>query len=68
LAVVNERVLAGTGDGEPVFINTKNVLPEELTIITDTHGTQWPESVVKTETGSVYGIDTITKKIWRVRG
>jgi len=39
IAVVNERVLAGTGDGEPVFINTKNVLPEELTIITDTYGT-----------------------------
>jgi hypothetical protein len=39
IAVVNERVLAGQGEGEPVFINTKNVLPEELTIITNTYGT-----------------------------
>jgi len=39
LAVVNERVLAGGGDGEPVFINTENVLPEELTIISNTYGT-----------------------------
>ena len=68
LAVINERVLAGEGDGEPVFINTKNVLPEELTIITDTYGTQWPESVIKSEAGYVYGVDTIAKKIWRVKG
>lgn len=68
LAVINERVLAGTGDGEPVFINTQNVLPEELTILTDTYGTQWPESVIKTETGTVYGVDTIAKKIWKVSG
>lgn len=68
LAVINERILAGTGEGEPVFINSRNVLPEELTIITDTYGTQWPESVVKTESGSVYGVDTIAKKIWRVKG
>ena len=68
VAVVNERVLAGGGDGEPVFINTQNVLPEELTIITDTYGTQWPESVIKSEAGYVYGVDTVAKKIWRVKG
>lgn len=68
VAVINERILAGTGDGEPVFINTKNVLPEELTIITDTYGTQWGDSVVKSEAGYVYGVDTIAKKIWRVKG
>ena len=68
IAVINERVLAGTGDGEPVFINTKNVLPEELTIISDTYGTQWGDSVIKTEVGYVYGVDTIAKKIWRVKG
>ena len=68
IAVVNERVLAGGGDGEPVFINTQNVLPEELTIISDTYGTQWGDSVVKSEAGYVYGIDTNAKKIWRVKG
>ena len=68
IAVINERVLVAQSDGEPVFINSKNVLPEELTIITDTYGTQWPESVVKSEAGYVYGIDTVAKKIWRVKG
>ena len=68
IAVINERVIAGSSDGEPVFINSKNVLPEELTIISDTYGTQWGDSVVKSEAGYVYGIDTIAKKIWRVKG
>ena len=68
IAVINERVLAGQGDGEPVFINTQNILPEELTIITDSYGTQCPESVIKSEAGYVYGIDTVAKKIWRVKG
>ena len=66
LAVVNERVLAGGGDGEPVFINTENVLPEELTIISNTYGTQWGDSVIKTESGNVYGVDTVAKKIWKI--
>jgi len=39
LAAINERILAGEGDGGEVFINTKNVLPEELVIITNTYGT-----------------------------
>ena len=68
IAVINERILAGQSDGEPVFINTKNVLPEELTIVSDTYGTQWGDSVVKSEAGYVYGVDTIAKKIWRVKG
>lgn len=68
IAVINERILSGQSDGEPVFINTNNVLPEELTIVTDTFGTQWPDSVVKSELGYVYGVDTIQKKIWRVKG
>lgn len=68
VAVVNERILAGGGDGEPVFINTQNVLPEELTIISDTYGTQWGDSVIKSEAGYVYGVDTIAKKIWRIKG
>lgn len=68
VAVINERVLAGQSDGEPVFINTANVLPEELTVISDTIGSQWSESIIKSEAGYVYGVDTIAKKIWRVKG
>lgn len=66
LLTINERILAGSGDGEPVFINTQNVLPEEITIISDTIGSQWSDSIIKTEQGYVYGVDTIAKKLWRV--
>ena len=66
LAAINERILMGEGDGQPVFINTKNVLPEELVIVSDTYGSQWPESVIKSENGIVYGVDTVNKKIWSV--
>ena len=67
IAKINERILAGGGENDPVFVNTQNVLPEELLILTNTFGTQWGDSVIKTESGAVYGIDTIAKKIWRIQ-
>lgn len=74
LAPVNERAVAGQGAGGNIYINTSNVLPENLMIISDMYGTQWPESVLKVpgKTGNsaqyVYGVDTIAKKIWRTDG
>lgn len=67
LIPVNERVQAGSGDGGDVFINTDNVLPLNPKVISDTFGTQWKESVIKTPFG-VYGVDTVGKKIWRTDG
>ena len=68
IAKINERILAGGGENDPVFVNSKNVLPEELIILSDTYGTQWGDSVIKSDAGLVYGVDTTTKKIWRVKG
>ena len=67
LIAVNERALAGEGAGGNVFINTSNVLPENPMIISDTFGSQWKDSVIKTPLG-IYGVDTIGKKIWRTDG
>ena len=67
LIPVNERAVAGEGSGGNVYINTSNVLPENPKMLSDTFGTQWPESVVKTPY-YVYGVDTIGKKIWRTNG
>ena len=36
-------------------------------MLSDTYGTQWPESVVQTPY-FVYGVDTVGKKIWRTNG
>ena len=38
----------------------------DLNVISDTYGSQWKDSIVKTPSG-VYGVDTVAKKIWRVR-
>lgn len=67
LIPVNERAVAGEGMGGNVFINTSNVLPENPKMLSDTFGTQWSESVIKTPY-YVYGVDTVGKKIWRTNG
>ena len=38
----------------------------DLTVISDTYGSQWKDSVIYTPSG-VYGVDTVAKKIWRVK-
>ena len=54
-----------------VAINNSSEHPSQvlsdLNIISDTYGSQWKDSIIKTP-GGVYGVDTIAKKIWRVRG
>ena len=68
LLPINERIQTGEGDGGAIFINTKNVLPENPQIVlSDMIGSQWAESVVKTPY-AVYGVDTVAKKIWRTDG
>jgi hypothetical protein len=74
LATVNERTIAAQGAGGNVYINSSNVLPENLFIISDMFGSQWSESILKVpgKTGDslqyVYGVDTVAKKIWRTDG
>lgn len=67
LIPVNERAVAGQGMGGNVYINTSNVLPENPKMLSDTFGSQWSESVLKTPY-YVYGVDTVGKKIWRTNG
>ena len=67
LIPVNERAVAGEGAGGNIYINTSNVLPENPKIISDTFGSQWKDSVIKTPMG-IYGVDTVGKKIWRTNG
>ena len=38
----------------------------DLNVVSDTYGSQWKDSIIKTPSG-VYGVDTVAKKIWRVR-
>ena len=63
---VNERVMTGQGSGGGIYINTNNVLPENPLIISDTFGSQWADSIIKTNKGNIYGVDTVAKKIWTI--
>ena len=38
----------------------------DVTMLNDMYGSQWKDSVIKTPRG-IYGVDTVAKKIWRVR-
>ena len=67
LIAVNERAVAGEGAGGNIYITTSNVLPQNPKIISDTFGSQWKDSIVKTPLG-IYGVDTVGKKIWRTNG
>ena len=67
LIPVNERAVAGRGEGGNVFINTSNVLPDNPMVLSDMFGSQWSESLIKTPY-YVYGMDTVGKKIWRTNG
>ena len=67
LIAVNERILAGEGAGGSVYINNKKVLPETPIILSDIFGSQWADSVIKTQK-YIYGVDTVAKKIWRTDG
>jgi hypothetical protein len=39
IAPINERIMTGGGTGGSVYINTGNVLPETLNMITTDYGT-----------------------------
>lgn len=53
-----------------ITINNSSEQPSQvlsdLTMISDTYGSQWADSIIKTP-GGIYGVDTVAKKIWRVK-
>lgn len=61
---INQQIPISQNPEEPVFVNSHNVLPENMIVISDTIGSQWKDSIIKTDT-CIYGVDTHAKKIWR---
>jgi hypothetical protein len=45
--------------------HTSQIL-SDLTVISDTYGSQWKDSIIQTP-GGLYGVDTVARKIWRVK-
>lgn len=64
---ISERIVAGSGEAGPVYMQANNVLSPTPLFIETTFGTTWKESVISTQFG-IYGVDTIGKKIWKTDG
>ena len=64
---VNERAMMANEQGENVYINTATVLPTNPKVLSNTFGSLWSDSIIKTSK-FIYGIDTVAKKIWRTNG
>lgn len=63
---IQEKSVAS--DGSDIYINYNKILPERATrIISSDYGSKWIDSVINTPVG-VYGIDTVSKKIWGYTG
>lgn len=67
LIPVNERAMMKNESGENVYINTDIVLPKNPKVLSNSFGSMWADSVIKTSR-YVYGLDTVGKKIWRTNG
>ncbi len=67
---VNEKAVAAQSASGDVYMTTKSVLPEKLTILSDAIGSQWADSVLKvplalgSKSSVIFGVDTVAKKIW----
>lgn len=64
---IKERTLMANSTGGDVFINNKTILPENITMINESYGSQWPESVILTPY-YIFGIDASERKIWMTDG
>lgn len=68
LIPVNEKVQVNNSEGDnEIYINSNKVLPERPIMLSKTFGSQWKDSIVKSER-FIYGVDTVGKRIWRTDG
>lgn len=68
LITVNEKVQVNNSEGDnEIYINSNKVLPERPIMLSKTFGSQWKDSIVKSER-FIYGVDTVGKRIWRTDG
>lgn len=47
------------------YLASRNVLPAQVQTLTGDYGSMWKDSIIQTPQGTVYGVDTVAKKIWK---
>ena len=50
------------------YLASRNVLPAQVTTLSKDFGSMWKNSVLQTPNNTIYGVDTVGKKIWRTNG
>lgn len=51
------------------YLASRNVIPDQVSIISDSFGSMWHDSVIKiTDLETIFGVDTTAKKIWKLSG
>lgn len=63
---INREALVPTNEGD-IFLKGIGVLPEKPQMLSDSYGSIWQDSIIRTEQW-IYGVDTTAKKIWRTNG
>lgn len=66
LLQVNERALLNE-QGNIYIASNKVISQNPVRVLSDTYGSQWKDSIIKTPYG-LYGVDTVAKKIWKTNG
>ena len=61
---VNEKALLQTTQGANIHMYGTGVLQKQVVLISDTVGSRWKDSIIKTPIG-IYGVDADNHKIWR---
>lgn len=61
---VNEKALLQTTQGANIHMYGTGVLQKQVVLISDSVGSRWKDSVIRTPMG-VYGVDADNHKIWR---
>lgn len=62
---INEKALLSTQEGLPIHLYGAGVLQEQVSVISDSVGSKWEDSIIKTDDG-FFGVDSDTKQIWKI--
>jgi hypothetical protein len=59
-----DRSVKSEAEASP-YLASRNVLQSQVQTLSKDIGSMWKNSVIQTPKGMIYGVDTVSKKIWR---
>ena len=68
MGIVSVNTTPQSEQEQSPYLAFKSVLPSNVNELSHTIGSMWKDSIIKSNTGIIYGVDTVSRKIWRVAG